>query len=94
MYTVYIHKHVCGYTTNVVAPSLAYVTYTGTASSIWGTQCLMSCQEWMDDNIFKDRWSMDDFILIESVCCENGTKCNMLTTLNDFDVWFAVTNPQ
>jgi len=32
---------------------------------------------------------MNDFIPVEPICCNNGTKGNILTALDDFDVGFA-----
>lgn len=37
---------------------------------------------------------MDDVIPVELVCCDNGMKDNILTTLNDSNVRFVGTTPQ
>jgi len=45
-------------------------------------------------NVRCHRTFMDDFIHGLSICCDNSTKRNILTMLNDIDVRFFGTNPQ
>lgn len=37
---------------------------------------------------------MDDVFPFEPVLCDTGLKGFILTTLNNFDVWYAGTTPQ
>lgn len=46
------------------------------------------------DVIFNVQIAVDDVVLIISICCDNGTKSDVLATVDDFNIRLTGTTPQ